>query len=487
MFKLLRYFFVTSFIAFVLVLVALSNIYNRRSVDDLVHQEELKNVALTKAVASAIRVELSEFVDHSYDMEGEELKANPETEALYDQIRYYMEGQSIVKVKLYNLDGLVAFSTDTSQIGDLKIDNTGFLGAREGVVASNLTHRDSFDAFEKMIIDRDVLSSYIPLYRQESSGDIEGVFEIYSDVTPLMERIAMTKQTIFFSMVLILGLLYLFLLVVVQRGENIIMAQAADLNQARISAENANLAKSEFISFVSHELKNPIAVINSYADLLQRTAASAFSSRQMKFIDVIQSNVQRMNTLVSDLMDVSRLEMGALHLNTETVSVPDVVQKSTESINKMISDKKQSLIVDLPPDLPQVWADPDRMVQVVTNLMSNAYKYTPEGGNIRITAVPYNMDNCRPMVKISVEDNGIGIGEKDQDKIFQRFFRSENEIVRQENGTGLGLHIAKNLAEQQQGMLWFESQLEQGTTFHYAVPINGNGSHVESGDWGQKS
>jgi signal transduction histidine kinase len=471
MFRLLRYFVVTSLLAFVVVIILLGSFYNQQAIADLTLLEENKNVALSRAIANSLQDELRAFIDLSIGLDGDALREHPETAELRHLLLFQMQGQSIVKIKVYNLDGLTAFSTEAAQMGEDKSTNAGFLSARDGLVASELTHRDTFSAFEEVIEDRDVLSSYIPLYADGGLGEIEGVFEIYSDVTPLLQQIDATRRTLLFVVIATLSTLYVALYFIVRRADRLIFQQATELQQAKESAEQANLAKSEFISFASHELKNPITTLKGYIDLFRYGAAGQINEKQTNYLNIMYSSVEQMTTLVSDLLDISRIEMGQFPLTVQSVTLADVMQEVLNASQKQVADKRQTLAVDLPENLPPVYADRNRLLQILINLVSNAHKYTPDGGTITVSVQPLNnINGLRDMVQISVKDTGIGIAPEEQWRIFQRFFRSEDEQARKATGTGLGLHIAKNLVELQEGKIWFESEFRQGTTFYFTLP-----------------
>ncbi len=242
--------------------------------------------------------------------------------------------------------------------------------------------------------------------------------------------------------------------------------------------QRANLAKSEFISFVAHELKNPMTSIKGYTELIAAGAVGQINEMQSNFLNTIHSNVERMSTLVSDLNDDSKIEVGRLRLDYKAVEVNELVDEVVRSIKRQADDKKQVIKVELPPALPKVWADRTRFGQVLTNLVSNANKYTSEGGAVLIGAENsenhWDAEGARQVVHLWVKDNGIGITSEDQQKIFQKFFRSEDQKVREAPGTGLGLNITKSLVEMQGGRIWFESEFRHGTTFHVTVPIAEN-------------
>jgi signal transduction histidine kinase len=235
----------------------------------------------------------------------------------------------------------------------------------------------------------------------------------------------------------------------------------------------ANLSKSKFVSFVAHELKNPMASIKGYTELIAGGMTGPVNEMQSSFLNTIRANVDRMNTIVSDLNDLTKIQVGALRLEFKSISVPEAVDEVVRTLQKLLDEKRQTLTLDLPPDLPRIWADPLRLSQILTNLVSNANKYTGEDGNILLSAEAWMPDEAAEsnlrFVHIWVKDNGIGISEEDQDKIFQQYFRTDisKETA---SGTGLGLNISKSLVEFQGGRIWFESKRNEGSTFHIIIP-----------------
>ncbi len=255
---------------------------------------------------------------------------------------------------------------------------------------------------------------------------------------------------------------------------------AIAISNAQLYAElqGANRAKSEFVSAAAHELKNPLTSIKGYSDLLGGGAVGPINDEQAEFLTTIRSNAERMGTLVSDLQDISRIEAGQLQLHFSSESLADILSEVRSLLNKQIEDKGQNLEIQLPEDLPPLWCDNTRLVQILTNLISNAHKYTPSGGQILIKAECFEDRNdgeeADKMVLVSVTDDGLGISGEDQKKVFQQFFRSEDKQVRETTGTGLGLSISKNLVEMQGGKLWFESVLGLGTIFYFTIPTREN-------------
>jgi len=239
--------------------------------------------------------------------------------------------------------------------------------------------------------------------------------------------------------------------------------------------QRANAAKSDFVSLVAHELKNPMTSIKGYAELLTAGAVGAVNEMQASFLNTIRSNTERMSTLVSDLNDNSKIEAGRLRLDFKSVDLGELLDEIVRSNRRLIDEKQQTVHLEMPEQLPRVWSDRTRLGQILTNLISNANKYTSEAGTFTVgaesAANKWDPQGASRVVHVWVRDNGIGISQEDQERIFQKFFRSEDPKAREVPGAGLGLNITRSLVEMQGGQIWFESQYRQGTTFHFTIPI----------------
>ena len=252
---------------------------------------------------------------------------------------------------------------------------------------------------------------------------------------------------------------------------------AAAIANALLHAQvkQANQAKSEFVSMVSHELKTPMTSMRGYTDLLLSGMMGEVNEQQRKFLEIIAQNVQRMGRQVQDLTDISRIESGRLHMNFASTSFANVVSETLASVQGLSDEKDIKLNLDIPADLPFVHGDKERLVQVLTNLISNAIKYSPSGTEVNVhfeTAerlLPHQPQS-QPVIICSVQDNGYGISAADQEKLFTKFFRADDPNIRQAKGTGLGLSITKGIVELHRGQIWLESALGEGTTFFFAVP-----------------
>ncbi len=229
--------------------------------------------------------------------------------------------------------------------------------------------------------------------------------------------------------------------------------------------------KSEFVATVSHELRTPMTAIKGYVDVLLMGAAGAVNENQSHFLNIVKSNIDRLNILVNDLLDISRIEAGRVILTPQPLDlrkiaedvIADVLRRSQEE------GKPMALSLEAPKKLPRVMGDPERIRQVIDNLVDNAYHYTPENGTIKVGI--HALD--RTEVQVDVEDNGVGIAPDDQERVFERFYRGEHPLVLATPGTGLGLPIVRQLVEMHNGRIWMKSEglPGKGSVFSFTLPI----------------
>jgi len=228
--------------------------------------------------------------------------------------------------------------------------------------------------------------------------------------------------------------------------------------------------KSEFVATVSHELRTPMTAIKGYVDILTMGAAGALNENQAHFLDIVRKNMERLNTLVSDLLDISRIEAGRVTLNLQAVNLHALAEEVVADVSNRShkEDKPMTLSLDAPKDLPPIQADADRVRQILGNLVNNAFNYTPHNGTILV-----NIHREKDEVQVDVQDNGVGIAPEDQARIFERFFRGEHPLVLSTPGTGLGLPIVRQLVEMHKGRIWMTSAgvPGKGSIFSFTLPI----------------
>jgi GAF domain-containing protein/sensor histidine kinase regulating citrate/malate metabolism len=230
--------------------------------------------------------------------------------------------------------------------------------------------------------------------------------------------------------------------------------------------------KSEFVATVSHELRTPMTSIKGYVDILLMGAAGALSESQIHFLEIVRNNTERLNILVNDLLDLSRIEAGRVTLSPQSLDLREVAEDVISDVLRRAQEenKTMTLTVDAPKKLARVFGDSERVRQILHNLVDNAYHYTPENGTI---VVRMRSLNGSGEVQVDVKDNGVGIASEDQDRIFERFYRGEHPLVLETPGTGLGLSIVRQLVEMHKGRIWMQSDgIGEGSTFSFTLPVH---------------
>ncbi|MGI4792195.1 MAG: ATP-binding protein [Janthinobacterium lividum] len=225
--------------------------------------------------------------------------------------------------------------------------------------------------------------------------------------------------------------------------------------------------KTDFISVVSHELRTPLTSIKGYTDLLLSGATGELAELQSEFLGIIQLSTTRLSNLINDILDISRIESGTLEIKHEPIDYRKIVADTLRLMKAAADAKQVSMDAALPETIPPVRGDTDKVTQVLTNLVSNAIKYTPEGGWVKVSLEV----SGEASVTTCVADSGIGIMPDDQKKLFQKFFRADNSSTREAGGTGLGLVIAKTLIELLGGAIWLESEPGRGSRFYFTLPL----------------
>lgn len=251
-------------------------------------------------------------------------------------------------------------------------------------------------------------------------------------------------------------------------AERVVTRASVAIENARLYAavQAADRAKSEFVGVVAHDLKAPMTSIQGYADLLLMPGNQNLSDKQRQYLQRISSTVKRMEMLVQDLADISRIESGQFFMDEMRLSMTSIVEALRETTMPQIESRKHEYIEEIAPGLPDIWADYYRLMQVLTNLVSNAYKYTPEGG--RITLRVFEQDKDR--IYFEVEDTGIGMSEQSLKMLGTKFWRAEDEFTRSQPGTGLGFAITAALVRQMGSKIDIHSEPGKGSRFGFSVP-----------------
>lgn len=225
--------------------------------------------------------------------------------------------------------------------------------------------------------------------------------------------------------------------------------------------------QSEFVSMVSHELRTPLTSIKGYIDLILTDGeVGELNGLQREFLQVSLNNARRLEGLVNDLLDISRLESGKIELHCGPFDLNQLIAELVPSFQRNWDAGRQTFALHLPAEAPTVFGDAGRVEQILTNLLSNAHKYTPDGGHIELC-----VEVEGAIARVAVSDSGIGLSAEEQAHLFTRFYRARNTVTETVGGTGLGLAITRSLVEMQGGEMQVESEPGLGSTFRFTLPL----------------
>ena len=260
-----------------------------------------------------------------------------------------------------------------------------------------------------------------------------------------------------------------------------------DAGQARAAAEQADAAKSSFLSTVSHELRTPLTSVLGFAKIIRRRLEERLfpmiseedrkvqqAKRQViENLEIVVSEGERLTKLIDDVLDLAKIEAGKFTWNMTSISVKEVIGRAVAATASLFEAKKLELVSDIAPDLPGITGDQDRLIQVVINLISNAVKFT-DAGSITCSARQAGTE-----LLVSVRDSGIGIAPDDQPKVFEKFKQVGDTLTDKPKGTGLGLPICKEIVEYHGGRIWVESEPGRGSIFSFTLPILEKSAQLE--------
>jgi len=225
-------------------------------------------------------------------------------------------------------------------------------------------------------------------------------------------------------------------------------------------------AKSEFLAGMSHELRTPLSAIIGFSELLVDEVPGQVNEEQKRHLNDILDNSHRLLNLINDALNLTMIESGKIELRQENIALTEVVESTTRAMTALFSERKLSLKTDIEVGLPQVFADKDKLEQVLLNVLDNSSRLTPDGGELNIVAIR-DGDRCQ----ISIANNGIGIKQEDQEKIFEPFCHLENPLTNQKSAPGLELATVKQIVERCGGQIRIESEYGKGSRFILTLPL----------------
>lgn len=261
--------------------------------------------------------------------------------------------------------------------------------------------------------------------------------------------------------------------VVQQRNEMQLLHQSLERINRELRTTNAQMQKLDefraaFQSITAHEMSTPLTAILGFLELILQDGLGPLTDEQREYLTIVLRAAERLRNIVTGFMNLARIESGQIELVLAPSDLGLLIQETVSLLQLQMQERGQNLAITLEPDLPPVLCDDTRTLEILTNLIQNAIKYTPNGGEIEVSAMVLRDGHY---ALVSVADSGIGIAKDDQNRLFSRFFRTEEALRRGEYGVGLGLYITHALVELHGGRLWVESEPNQGSVFHFTLPI----------------
>jgi signal transduction histidine kinase/ActR/RegA family two-component response regulator len=461
-----RAFAVLSFLVLSLALVVTWKLVIRYTEDGIVRTTQAANRALAEVLVSESWQEIRPFLRMD-ETSVDNIKTNPDIARVDGLARRFTRNTDIVKVKIFDLDGITRYSSDFRQIGEDKSQSPGFASAVQAIPNSELSFRQSFESFGRTLTQVNLISSYVPV-RQE--GLPVAVLEIYTDRSSEFAQVRAQEGQLLLGLSIIYLILYVVLLFFFWRTETVRLQHAQSLRElasqneaAKLAAEQGNRMKSQFLATMSHEIRTPMNGVIGMANLLEGTPLTPVQQGYVR--DIVNSG-ESLLAIINDILDISKIEAGKMEFDRATFDLPELVQGVHTLLKVRAQQKGIGLACVLEEGSQRCFVgDALRIRQVLLNLVSNAVKFTDHG---QVDVAVQREDSG---VRFSVRDTGIGMGPQELGQLFQSFTQVDGSATRRFGGTGLGLAISKKLVEGMGGCIGVESRKDVGTTFWFVLPL----------------
>ncbi len=459
-----------SFIMLVAATV-LGQIESRIAQNRLSIMAESNNAALTRAFANSVWRGFSNFVDTAHARSADDLRADPNTARMHAALEQLMDGTPVIKAKIYDLGGLTVFSTDPAQIGGDYSADRRFLAARGGGTASALEFKEAIVAFDGKHQNRWVLSSYVPVRLGGAGAAIEGIAELYSDVTEQEARRRATGRQLEIVVGLCFGVVLLLLIGIVWRADRTIQRQhqrTLDLAAGIARAEAAAKAKTTFLTNMSHEFRTPLTAVIGFAEIIRAEKAGPLGSAKYKeYAQDICMAGRHLLDIVKAVLELVKVEAGRMPVDLAAVDVGATAADVVKLMSARAAERGVRIVLEAGGSSGAIESDQAKLRQIVFNLLANAIEFTPKGGTVTVRLLPKPQ---RGTFSIAVRDTGIGMKEEDIPLALAPFGQIDSGLDRRHEGLGLGLPLSLQLARLLGGDLAIESQLGAGTTVTLTVP-----------------
>jgi signal transduction histidine kinase/DNA-binding response OmpR family regulator len=451
------------------VAIAMAALYRHVAVDNFRELRTEQHEQLARSLSVALVDDVVRLRALALTSSWPELQASDEVARLAATIESDLEYYPIYAVNIFAPDGLMLYSTAEQRIGAKMLMNAGVEMAASGQEVSAIVRRDTFNRFDRIVEDRDMIETYIPMRNEQD--DVVGVFEIHSDITDFFVRVDKTQQTIVLGVGGSMLFLYLLLVGYFWRSDRKLFNGVAAGRRGLLRNNDADLvsrAKSDFVATISHEIRTPLNAVLGMTDLLNLTS---LTRKQREYIQTVQTSGDMLISLVDNLLDFSQLESGTLELHKTEFDVMDLLERVLHIMGHSAYSKGVELVGDFAHDLDlRIAADKRRLQQILINVVNNAIKFT-ERGEVVFRTSAAALGDGRMELQFVVSDTGVGIDESVREKLFTPFASSIRTASGQLYGSGLGLTICKQLLDTMGGDIELASREKGGTVVTIRVPV----------------
>ena len=450
-----------------------AHFHKELAISGLVRMIEQSTLSTGIAFGNIVWPRFAEFVNAAHTRSQQDILFDPETAAFDTAVRELISDTRVIGVKVYDANGITVFSSDPADIGGIVMTDDRYRTALSSGTVSELIHHRNFVAVSGLVRDVYLVETYVPVRRGGANAPVEGVLETYTDVTDLYAEIVRTGWERGLMVAATLAVVFLLLILTVWRADRQIQRQHAhnlELTKTVARAESASRAKSEFLANMSHELRTPLNAVIGFSEVLRTEMLGPLgNTRYRGYADDIHASGTHLLGIINDVLDLAKVEAGKMTVSLEKTQVADLIRDATKLMQDR-ADQNGVLLRAVIPETLGIVTDPNKLRQILINLMSNAIKFTPPGGTVEVAT---QRADAGAKIVISVSDTGIGMRAEDIPLALAAFGQVDSSLARQFEGTGLGLPLTKRFVELLGGDIEIDSAPGEGTAVRVILPLDG--------------